>query len=195
MKESMSKPQRSHEQTFMNFEELNHDLRKVIMQRVEAKVKALLQMARHQWGESAGAPIRVTYKLTGTKGGTASRKEPVINFNWVLLKENTDRFIETTVPHEVAHIVVCRLYKKGCRPHGREWKMVMRLFGITDPKRCHSYDTANCLRRKRTAYIYSCKCGKEFSLGVIRHRKLEKGVKYTCKVCRTALVFTGKVIG
>ena len=129
--------------------------------RVLEKVDALLQIARRTWGDRVGFPIKVMFDLRGLKAGTASRKYPEINLNLVLMVENTDHFIEVTVTHEVAHIIVNRLYKRRAKPHGREWKMVMMTLGIDDPARCHTYDTTKSRQRLGAKYVYACDCRKD----------------------------------
>lgn len=160
--------------------------------RVLEKVDALLQIARRTWGDRVGFPIKVMFDLRGLKAGTASRKYPEINLNLVLMVENTDHFIEVTVTHEVAHIIVNRLYKRRAKPHGREWKMVMMTLGIDDPARCHTYDTTNSRQRLGAKYVYVCDCRKDIRVGIVRHRKIQGGIKYHCTKCKANLVFTGR---
>ena len=167
-----------------------------MIERVLAKVEALLQIVRKTWGDRVGFPIKVGFDLKGLRAGAASRKYPEIKFNLVLLMENPDHFIEVTVTHEVAHIVVHRLYKRNAQPHGREWKKVMTTLGIDDPKRCHSYDTTNSRQRLGAKYVYACDCRKDICLGVVRHRNIQAGRKYyICLKCKANLVFTGQQLG
>ena len=138
--------------------------------------------------------VPVSFNLRGHTAGKAMCRRGIvrdfeIRYNAVLLEENGENFLNRTVPHEVAHLVVYAQYPSRTKPHGYEWKRVMRDFGIT-PKRCHSYDTSNATVRRRgrldREYPYKCGC-RTHMLTVIRHRRILKGAGYTCKVCRQKL--------
>lgn len=141
--------------------------------------------------------VPVDFNLRGTTAGKAwgGRK---IQYQPVLLEENGDKFLNRTVPHEVAHIVVYHLYpqarmrmsngRRMIKPHGKEWKRVMAIFGI-DSSRCHSYDVSNVSTQKTKlarAFKYKCNC-KVWDFTVIRHRRCLKGMKYSCPKCRGVL--------
>ena len=135
---------------------------------------------------------RVNYNLHGRVAGKAfcifnnfnEVVESEVRFNKQLLLENQQGFIDRTVGHELAHIVAYQLYGKEIKPHGREWKMVMRMFG-QEPSRCHSFDVSNVSTRK--THTYECGC-RTFQLTSVRHNKIIKGKSsYTCNKCKGAL--------
>lgn len=82
----------------------------------------------------------LSFDLRGTTAGQAFPTEHHIRLNGQLLNENTEHFIEQTLGHEWAHLAAQHLYGNKIRPHGNEWKQVMRNLGL-DPARCHTYTT------------------------------------------------------
>ena len=130
----------------------------------------------------------VSFKLRGKCAGKACYRDNEVRYNAVLLEENNDKFLNRTVPHEVAHIVTRHKYGRNATAHGYEWKSVMRAFGLT-PTRCHSYDVSNSAISRRNIekqFLYKCAC-RTFELTVIRHRRIIKGAIYTCRKCKTHL--------
>ena len=167
-----------------------------LQNRVERTVEKYLTIATEHFGTTV-PKIPYHYKSCGTTAGKYSYKSNIgfMIFNYVLLNENIEHFINHTIPHEIAHYVVHfrkllgdRKYKYA-KPHGQEWKYVMsRIFGVS-PDRCHKYDVTNA--RKRTVarpYIYKCKC-REHQFTNMRHRKSRSGVNYICRYCKGTLVF------
>jgi SprT protein len=135
---------------------------------------------------------RVNYNLRGRVAGKAfctfnncgDVVESEVRLNAQLLIENQQSFIDRTVGHELAHIVAYQLYGKEIKPHGREWKMVMKMFG-QEPSRCHSFDVSNVSTRK--THTYECGC-RTFQLTSVRHNKIIKGKSsYTCNRCKGTL--------
>jgi len=135
--------------------------------------------------------IPIEFTLRGTTAGKAwccgsNRK---IQYHPVLLAQNTDGFIRRTIPHEVAHIVVHAMYPyTRVRPHGNEWKFVMRAFGV-ETTRCHKYDVSEVRQSRQKldkVFEYRC-CCKTYRFTIIRHRRCLKGVKYSCPKCKGIL--------
>ena len=103
--------------------------------------------------------IKVTYNVRGRVGGKASIQKRAVLVNEQLAYENFDDYLINTIGHEVAHIVAYQLCGLRIKPHGYEWKGVMRILGL-DPVRCHNYNTARSKRGGLGSYIYKCKCSK-----------------------------------
>jgi len=91
------------------------------------------------------------------------------NNDWDSVKEDH----HNTLLHEVAHLVVHYawelplrrnggLHRRNVQSHGREWKAVMRAFGLK-PERCGKSNILNDVRKTRThKHLYTCvKCGYE----------------------------------
>lgn len=158
---------------------------------VEAKLRASIKLAEEKYGQEFAYPV-VLYTKRGTTAGTAHTTNWEVNFNAVLLMENTADFLARTVPHEMAHLIDYQLhpenfesrltvtrsgrYKRSKRSvHGPTWQNIMRAIGA-DPSRCHSYDVSNAKVKKRTGakHVWKCKCGQEsgtMKIGAVRHKK------------------------
>lgn len=134
------------------------------------------------------APPAIGFDLRGTAAGQVriDRQHWQIRYNALLLEQNAERFLQRTVPHEVAHLVTYQLYGRRVRPHGREWRGVMRDFGA-DPTRCHSFDTRLSRVRHLRTFHYRCACQRH-ELTSIRHNRIQRGMVYLCRNCQRPLV-------
>ena len=131
----------------------------------------------------------VEFFPAGKVAGRAYYKDHKVTFNEALANENFNAFTITLI-HEVAHLAAHIKHGRGnIRPHGIEWQNMMRFFGIVDPKRCHSYDTANAKTRKYFHFEYTCDCKTTRELTSIRHNRILKGTKYHCRKCKGDLVY------
>lgn len=149
-----------------------------IKARVEAKLRESIALAEKHYGQTFKFP-RVEYSVRGTCGGKAYTTEWRVNFNATLLVENEDKFIATTVPHEMAHLIDYQLnpnnfhaaWGKKRSIHGPTWKRIMMVLGAP-PNRCHTYDTKNSRVKQKTRYEWVCQhCGAKMVLGPKRHKK------------------------
>lgn len=114
-----------------------------------------------------------------------------VAFNEVLAAENPNDFLDT-VKHELAHLVVYHRYPLA-KAHGREFKHVLIKMGGSG-ERCHTYDVSSVSNKRRTVrFEYKCDC-QVHNMSSVRHSKAQRGVTYTCRKCRTKVVFTGKVV-
>lgn len=132
--------------------------------------------------------IRPTVGFTkrGKVAGVASYRDNHINLNMVLLTENAEEFINTTVVHELAHLIAYQVYGSAGTGHSRVWKDVyIRLGG--NGETYHNYDTTNSTVRKVKKYRYFCDC-MEHELTSIRHKKIFDGAEYYCKQCKVELI-------
>ncbi len=157
---------------------------------IKQRVRDRVQWCLDQFSEDLPFP-NIRYDKRGTTAGTANPSKNEIDLNSVLLMENVDDFIDRIVGHETAHLIAEQLYK-GIKPHGAEWKSVMRHLGLL-PERCHRYDTTNSRVRRirpRATYAYICACGKEYRLGATRHRRhvASGGKRYCCRKCKAYLL-------
>lgn len=109
-----------------------------------------------------------------------------IRYNSALLTQYGERFLEQTVPHEVAHLIARRLYGPSIRPHGREWQSIMRYFKVP-ANRCHSFDTSSSAARSMRYFDYHCLC-RQHRLSAIRHNRIISGVTYLCRACGSSLI-------
>jgi SprT protein len=175
------------------------------MDTVTNRVEHYINVASKHYRTAFPMP-EIIYQLQGRTAGQAiSRIHPQkgisgiytwkVDFNVELLKQNMDDFLKSTVPHEVAHLIDQFNQKQvyNYRPrerksvHGPSWKGVMRVFGVEDITRCHSYDTSEVtMTRVHTKYDLTCACiGKVHKVGAKVHHKVLAGALYTCKRCKT----------
>lgn len=132
--------------------------------------------------------LEIRFDLRGRAAGQArcgSRGPWIIRYNPVLLRQNGERFIAETVPHEVAHLVAYHRHGPRIRPHGAEWRAIMGQLGAT-PERCHQYDLSHIPRRTTRVFTYHCACA-EHQLTSIRHRRILAGQTYLCRRCAEPL--------
>lgn len=127
-------------------------------------------------------------RLRGALAGKAYLQRWHLQFNATLLRANQEHYLLQTVGHEVAHLVVRALYGAAVKPHGIEWKTVMRAFGL-ETHATHSYDVS-MLRRARSPFVYRCACPGELHLGSLRHKRVTRGVTYFCRRCHTPIAFS-----
>lgn len=172
--------------------ELTADLK----QRTIQQVHHFVDLANKRYGINMSYPT-ITFDLRGTTAGMAYSGEHKVQFNAGLLVRNVDEMLEDTVPHEVAHLVTYRLHptsrrwtgKKWVRtikPHGDEWKSVMRALGVT-PDRTHNMDVSEVRVKKNvTKYEYRCNC-RTHEVGGKVHNKIQAGHTYTCRKCKGKL--------
>ncbi|KJG06201.1 SprT family zinc-dependent metalloprotease [Photobacterium kishitanii] len=127
----------------------------------------------------------VNFNQRGKIAGTAHLQKWELRFNPILLAENPDAFLNGVVAHEVAHLVVFKLFGR-VRPHGREWQLIMtEVFNVT-PKTTHNFNVSSVAG---TRYIYLCPCS-EYPLTIRRHNKVKRGqASYYCRKCKQPLQF------
>lgn len=164
------------------------DLRQV----AAAAVRGAEQRARDFYRINLPAAA-LDFSLRGRCAGQARFERSgstALRLNLQLLADNRDDFLEQTIPHEVAHLVVNWLARKSRqkpRPHGPEWRAVMQdCFGLP-PTRCHSYRTT-AARTVPRPFLYRCTC-REHRLTSIMHNRIRQSARALCKACKTSLTF------
>lgn len=158
-------------------------------QAVVNKLKSLREIASARFQRDIPFPV-IYFDCVGTRGGY--HKSGTLHFNMVLLRENYEKYIESTVPHEMAHFVqwlvypysLERKYGKNRKVHGVEWKSIMNLFGVK-PERTHNYDVTNARQRTRKKFPVYCKCSTPKLVTITLIRRLELGKCYRCIICNT----------
>ena len=159
---------------------------------VKDTVKFFLDLANEIYKTNFNMP-QVRFDLRGCTAGQARYTHNSVRFNNVFLIEEWKDMIENTVPHEVAHIIARRLHPhRRIKPHGCEWKAVMKVFGVNATV-THTYDVTNARVRKIQRYEYTCSCGKTFNITSIKHNKIRRGQKRMCRACRGILEWTGQL--
>lgn len=156
-----------------------------IKDRIAEKVVECIYLASSKLNCPFPIPV-LEYDLVGVTAGRAFHNSWKIKFNLELAKLNFENFLNSTIPHEVAHLVE---FRKFCtHGHGPNWKYVMsHVFGLI-PKRCHNYDTSTVKTKLYDTYLYVCSC-KDYKIKTGIHRKIQMGRLYRCRICKTPLVF------
>lgn len=106
-----------------------------------------------------------------------------INF---LLQSDVKEMRDTLI-HEVAHAIVAMQNTVRVKPHGREWKAVMRKLG-GNPSATAATGLLNEYRLAKAKYVVKCGC-TEHSVGKKRYEKVKGG--YTglkCNKCGESVV-------
>ena len=138
------------------------------------------------------AEIPVSFALTGRAAGMyhVQRNKRYIRYNPYIFAKYFDDNLHNTVPHEVAHYVADVLHGiKNIRPHGREWKAIMREFGVEAKIRC-DYSLEDIPQRRHRLFTYQCQC-REYQVTTRRHNMICRGERYyKCPACHTRLDFS-----
>jgi len=158
---------------------------------IKGKVAGMyrLRVAKAKARKSATWLSRVARASLSDLGNAAdASEERCIRFNpWLFAKYPEDSWMNT-IPHEVAHYVTDCLHGiQHIRPHGEEWREVMRAFGAAPTVRAH-YDLAGIPIRRIKRYAYRCNC-RTVQLSAYRHNKIQSGQqRYRCRECAAELV-------
>jgi SprT protein len=142
--------------------------------------------------EFAGIPV--TFELSGRAAGMyrvrGARRE--IRYNPYIFARYFSDNLANTVPHEVAHYVTDVLHGlRRVRPHGPEWRAVMRALGAEPVATCR-YDLDGLPVRRQRRFSYQCACST-YSLSTVRHNRMLDGrVRYSCRRCQTPLSYVGQ---
>ena len=170
-------------------------------EQVRSEVRRYIAMAEGLYGRSFAA-VDVCFDLRGRAAGmykVISRplllessliKQPqrCIRFNpWLFAKYPEDNW-QNTIPHEVAHYISdCRFNLAKIKPHGQEWRQIMRDFGA-EPTVRGSYELDGIPVRQTKRFEYRCDC-RQVALSSYRHKQIQSGKQqYLCRNCRQVLV-------
>jgi len=129
--------------------------------------------------------IAVKFDLKGRTSGmfVVKHNEMYIRYNEVIFSRYFEDNLVNTVAHEVAHYVVHGMYGlRKVKPHGQEWKQVMRLFDVK-PEVTSQYDVSMLPLHRQKLHNYSCAC-MTHQLSTTRHNKVQKNrAVYKCRKC------------
>jgi SprT protein len=149
------------------------------------KIVANVEKWVHETFVKCGYPyfkttIKIEWKAFTRKMGDASYAHNRVRFSSLLFPRASVEQQRNTAVHEACHIV-CKHKYPHAKPHGREWKSLMRFCG-EKPERTHNVDRKG-LTKTHTVH---CKC-RIHQMGTTSFNRLSRGVKYFCKFCKTAI--------
>ena len=138
-------------------------------------------------------PIAVHFDLTGRAAGMfrVEGRRCWIRYNPWIFAKHFDEHLADTVPHEVAHYIVHEAFgRRGIKPHGEEWRLLMTAFGAR-PKATFSLDLEGIPHRRQRTHPYRCTC-RDHEVSSTRHNRIVKGTgRYHCRYCDAELVYAG----
>jgi predicted SprT family Zn-dependent metalloprotease len=140
-----------------------------------------------QWGRLWGVPVferRVTVRLSHRLRATAGRCRPgkmEIVLNAVFLAAHPQQYA-ATLCHEAAHMAVYLLHGPYVKPHGDEWKALVRAAGFPDDVTCRvSEPLQSASKAGATLYLHRCpRCG-------YTHRARTRQQRWACPTCAVPL--------
>lgn len=147
--------------------------RETLKAAILAKHKAVMEKAHNTYCDmDLLPPVQVYFYETGRHAGIAHGYSRV-GYNLTVFAQDPNRFINDTVPHEIAHII-CAFFEWD-NGHGRDWKNVCKTLGGT-ANRCYDSDgIEHKMMRKRLQYQYKATCGTVIMVSDVMHRKIQDG--------------------
>jgi predicted SprT family Zn-dependent metalloprotease len=113
--------------------------------------------------------VRIVYNpRLSTTLGRACLNEFRVELNPRLLTDHPTELVPT-LAHELAHLVVYDRHGASVRPHGAEFRLLMRRVNLPDESKHHL--PVGHLRRKRSRYLYLHRCsvcGRSFLARSVR---------------------------
>ena len=153
-------------------------------ERVVKATSLWLERAAAIYGRRFARP-QLRFDLAGTCAGQycARDRERTIRYNPWIFQRHFEASLRETVPHEVAHLVVDSLWGLGrVRPHGPEWRSVMRAFDAP-ARACADFDLSGLPLRRQQRHPYRCACSQH-ALSTTRHNRILRGeAHYCCRHC------------
>lgn len=163
---------------------------------VVTRTREWLRIAGQIWGRNF-PEIPVHFDLRGRTSGmyvvreNLTGKERRIRFNPAIFARHFDESCANTIPHEVAHYICYELYGRRTRPHGKEWRAIMKAFGVPAQATC-KLDLSDIPQKQLKRFDYVCGC-RQHRLTSIRHNRIQRGQsQYACPECRQPLVQSKK---
>lgn len=143
---------------------------------VEQKCHELVAKGNAMFGTNVTLSS-IAWDLRGRAAGQAVRRGQVysVRFNLEAKSLDPNHFLNATVPHEIAHLIVFHMVVMGRsrdRGHGRDFKRVCQALGGTG-ERCHNI--ALTTARKTIKHKYITESGRVALVGGIVHKKIQQG--------------------
>lgn len=159
-----------------------------------ALVKLCIEAAEAKYGKMP--PIEIRYDIRGRTAGyagwkvnrwTGEKSSYCLRFNREAISKHWDEMVQSTIPHEVAHIVCAVFPQLGGDNHNWKWAQIDRELGGTG-ERCHRMELTP--GRVTNRYIYKDSMGKEITVGPKHHAALQRGKYVNLRNRKTGAVIT-----
>lgn len=126
------------------------------------------------------------YNNSLTKNGFYRRRknEVSLNFSEFVIKNNDFDTYKELLIHEFCHYVQHILYKRS-KPHGNEWKALMRKMGSMNISVKTKYNLGTDI--KKIGHFAKCDC-QSHVLTTRKKNYILKGINYTCVKCHARLI-------
>lgn len=143
-------------------------------------------------GYVINTPNVIIEKLPSGTAGLAYIRENLIKLDEDYFRENQDKIIFDTIPHEIAHFIVHTYYKNAKQNHGPEFRSVMRSIGLSGSTYHTMERPAGREKNNVKRYELACNCAFYF----VTKAKYEKYTTkpYICKTCGSRFKHTGLVV-
>jgi len=169
---------------------------KYLIKNIEKKQKQLEYIIEKRFGKYMYPEITITYDLDRANALGTCRSTfmddsyyHTISLNPELLNELKDRYINLVFVHEYAHAVV-RDHFVNSKPHGKEFKHICSLFGISGKSTTDIAANSNILKthpKKQKRIAYSCGCGYDHQVSTRMHNSILSGRARLCGKCKTRI--------
>jgi len=127
-----------------------------LRQQVIEKIVESKSLAKQKLGLEL-PPITLLFDLKGNRAGEAWSYYNKIRLNEDYLRRFPDTMVSQTIPHEVAHLVADKYYKKNCH-HTKLWCNIMVSVYDLPPRRTHLYGKSLDGRTRKASKYYTLIC-------------------------------------
>jgi predicted SprT family Zn-dependent metalloprotease len=152
----------------------------------EQKVRECLAKAEELFGVDLSG-VEISFKLKGLTAGNASnfRGKLLVRFNHDAVFSHWDHMVNSTIPHEVAHLVGMvesrsHPWARHIAGHNSYWERAACLLGDTDyGATTHNLPLAPA--KQMNEYVYVDPCGEEMKISAVVHNRIQQGHVYTSR--------------
>ena len=128
------------------------------------------------------------YRLIG-QCKKVSKNIYIVRLHTKLLEKFGQVYLDDVLVHEIAHAVQMEIYPKS-KPHSKEWKSIVEILSQKQYSIKNKIDYGlEEISKNRRRFIYTCKC-MEHNISAIIHKRIsQKTHSYSCKKCKSILVY------
>ncbi|RMH15574.1 MAG: hypothetical protein D6698_10980 [Gammaproteobacteria bacterium] len=167
-----------------------HTLTEVQKKTVITATRKQLQCAADLY-ETGFTEPPILFDLGGTQAGACRIHKTLLHthcslhYNSAVFSLDLEHHLHDTVIHEVAHYIAFCLHGPHIKPHGPEWKQVVKQLGGT-PKARGDYCIEGLKIRRQRRFPYTCGC-RTLELSATLHNRIQNGQVRICRFCGKAI--------